>query len=133
MADFWKKSSFLVGKFKGSGEEESLCEIIFANAKKKYQLSVMLALRFLSRVAFICNICFLLAVLLLWMDNPPEGDLISLVIVIGFVLAFIVNLIVNISYGINLLLRKKPGHQIPSWLMLANFIFLIPELILLLK
>jgi hypothetical protein len=93
----------------------------------------MTFLRFLSRVAFICNICFLLAILLLWMDHPPKGDLISLIIVIGFVLAFIVNLIVNISYGINLLLGKKPGNQIPAWLMVANFIFLLPELILLLK
>lgn len=90
-------------------------------------------LRFLSRVAFICNICFLLAVLLLWLDHPPEGDLISLIIVVGFVLAFIVNLIVNISYGINLLMIKKAGREIPSWLMLANFIFLFPELMLLLK
>jgi hypothetical protein len=90
-------------------------------------------LRFLSRVAFICNICFLLAVVLLYLDHPPEGDLISLIVVIGFVLAFIVNLIVNISYGINLLVRKRAGIEIPSWLMLANFIFLFPELILLLK
>ena len=90
-------------------------------------------LRFLSRVAFLCNICFLLAVLLLWLDHPPEGDLISLIIVIGFILAFIVNLIVNISYGINLLVRKRAGEGIPSWLMVANFIFLFPELILLLK
>ena len=90
-------------------------------------------LRFLSRVAFICNICFLLAVLLLYLDHPPEGDLVSLIIVIGFVLAFIVNLIVNISYGIHLLVRKRAGEEIPSWLMLANFIFLFPELILLLK
>jgi len=90
-------------------------------------------LRFLSRVAFICNVCFLLSVLLLWLDHPPEGDLISLIIVIGFVLAFIINLFVNISYGIHLLFRKKRSEQIPDWLMVANFIFLVPELILLLK
>ncbi len=93
----------------------------------------MPALRFFSRVAFICNICFLAALAILWMDHPPEGDLISLIIVIGFVFSFIINQIVNICYAINLLLKKPIRNFIPTWLMIANFLFLIPELILLLK
>ena len=66
------------------------------------------------------------------MDQPPAGDIISLVIVIGFVLSFIINMIVNISYGINLLLRKPIRNYIPTWLIVTNSLFLIPELIILL-
>ena len=93
----------------------------------------MSRLRFFSRVAFLCNICFLLALFILWLDQPPEGDMVSLVIVIGFVLAVIVNFIVNFAYGIQLIRRKQLTPVIPRWLIIANFIFLIPQIILLMK
>jgi hypothetical protein len=93
----------------------------------------MSTLRFFSRVAFICNLCFLAAVFLLWMDHPPAGEMISMIIVIGVAMAFIINLIVNIWYGIHLFMQRQRRDDIPKWLMIANFLFLIPELILLLK
>jgi len=84
-------------------------------------------------VAFLCNVCFLAALFIIWLDHPPEGELISLVIVLGFVLAFIINFLVNLVYGIQMLLRKPLRNFIPFWLIIANFLFLIPQIILLLK
>jgi len=93
----------------------------------------MSLLRQLSRVAFICNICFMLAVMILYLKNPPEGELISIIIVLGYVLAAFINLIVNFCYIVRLVFRRPLKKFIPAWLMIANFIFLIPQLILFLK
>jgi hypothetical protein len=75
----------------------------------------------------------MLAVLLLIVQKPPEGEFVSIIIVLGYVLAVFINIIVNFCYGIKLLLRKPLKQFIPLWLMIANFIFLIPQLILFLK
>lgn len=93
----------------------------------------MSLLRHLSRVAFICNICFMLAVLILYVNKPPKGEIVSIIIVLGYVLAVFVNVIVNFCYAVRLLARKPLREFIPLWLMIANFIFLIPQLILFLK
>ncbi len=93
----------------------------------------MSMLRLLSRVAFICNVCFMLAVIFLWMNHPPEGEIVSLIIVLGYILAVIINIIVNFWYGIRIAVRKPLKSFIPVWLMIANFLFLIPQLILFLK
>ena len=84
-------------------------------------------------MAFICNICFMLAVIILYLKDPPEGEVISIIIVLGYVFAGIVNIIVNFCYAVRLILRKPLKEFIPVWLMIANFIFLIPQLILFLK
>src|SRR5580698_11664931 len=54
----------------------------------------MQALKLLVRVAFICNVCFLLASLIRWLPNPPEGQLVSTVIVMGYLMGLPVNGIV---------------------------------------
>jgi hypothetical protein len=90
-------------------------------------------LRFLSRVAFICNTCFLLALVILWLKHPPEGELISLIIILGYVLAMLINGIVNLWYAILLLFRKPLKTYVPVWLIIVNFLFLIAQLILFLK
>jgi len=75
----------------------------------------------------------MLAVLILVVQKPPEGEIVSIIIVLGYVLAVFINIIVNFCYGFRLLLRKPLQQFIPLWLMIANFIFLIPQLILFLK
>jgi hypothetical protein len=87
-------------------------------------------LRFLSRVALICNACFLLALFILWLKHPPEGELVSLVIILGYVLAMFINGIVNIWYAILLVSRKSLKALVPVWLMTANFIFFVVQLVL---
>jgi hypothetical protein len=75
----------------------------------------------------------MLAVGILYLKEPPKGELISIIIVLGYVVAVFVNILVNFCYIIMMIFRRPLKEFIPQWLMIANFIFLIPQLILFLK
>ncbi len=80
---------------------------------------------FLSRVAFICNVFFLIAFSLQvssWIKNP---DIISIILMVGFVLAFLFNPLVNLCYLLLALLRKRFWIVVPQWLVTANIFFLL--------
>ncbi|RYY90206.1 MAG: hypothetical protein EOO15_03485 [Chitinophagaceae bacterium] len=82
---------------------------------------------FLSRVAFVCNVFFLLA-LLLRMGLPAKDEAVASTIVIsGYALAAIFNPLVNLIYLV-LLLRRRLVATVPRWLALANFIFLLLQI-----
>ena|SRR2546421_2748960 len=84
---------------------------------------------FLSRVALICNVFFLLTVLLHYRNYIEDQVTVSTVIIIGYVMAvFIFNPIVNIYYLIILARKKKLFQIVPRWLVLTNFIFLLLQL-----
>jgi len=89
----------------------------------------MQVIRLLARVAFICNICFLLASLILWLPNPPESVFISTVIIMGYLLGMLVNAIVNGWAVILLAAGKLRTAAIPVWLLAANFIIFILQLL----
>mgnify|MGYP001557258656 FL=1 len=89
-------------------------------------------LRMLNRAAFICNVCFLLALLILRIRQPVDPGLASLVIVMGFVLSIILNLLVN-SWHLIRWLSKRSLHDIPRQFIYLNCGFLLIQLILLLK
>ncbi len=85
-------------------------------------IKFMQVLKLLVRVAFICNICFLLASLILWLPNPPEGQIVSTVIVMGYLMGLPVNAIV---FGWLLVLAavgKRRGAALPVWLLAFNFV-----------
>ena len=90
-------------------------------------------LRVVSKLAFICNLCFLVAFIIQWIPHFPEGELVSNVIILGYVVAVIVNAIVNTWYAILLFSAKELRNIVPVWLIITNFLFLIPQLILFLK
>jgi len=90
----------------------------------------MRLLRFLSRVAFICNICYLLASVIQYIPNPPEGPIVSNIIVLGYFLAIILNLLVSVALLITGVLRKKP-LEVPRWLVTTNLIFMIIQSVIL--
>jgi hypothetical protein len=87
-------------------------------------------LPFLSRVAFLCNLAFLLSLLLQWKYAALPHILTSTIMVTGILLApFIFNPICNLLY-LFLLLRKKPLTLfVPGWLARANFIFLLLQIL----
>jgi hypothetical protein len=91
----------------------------------------MQLLRLLSRVAFICNICFLLASFIQWLPDPPEGGLISMIIVMGYLLAILVNTAVNVWVLALFITRRLRSGLVPSWLLIANFVFFTLQLTLL--
>jgi hypothetical protein len=92
----------------------------------------MRLIRFLSQFAFICNLCFVFAFAIQRIPDPPGSGLIPTIVILGDVVSLIVNLIVNACYA-GLLLRRIPFRNIlPVWLIIANFLFLILQLIFIL-
>lgn len=91
----------------------------------------MQIVRLLSRVAFICNICFLLASFIQWLPNPPEGQVVSHLIIMGYLLSLLVNVIINIWVVVLLLIRKLRAAAVPVWLLVVNGLFFITQLTLL--
>jgi hypothetical protein len=82
---------------------------------------------FLSRIAFICNIFSLFAIVVLWKNIITAQAVVSTIGIIGYFLAVVFNPLVNFLYLV-LLLRKKLFINIPGWLVIANFIFLLLQL-----
>ncbi|RYY39881.1 MAG: hypothetical protein EOO08_08275 [Chitinophagaceae bacterium] len=79
---------------------------------------------FLSRVAFVCNVFFLLA-LLVRMGLPSKDEAVTgTIVVAGYALAALFNPLVNGIYLV-LLLRKRLLANVPRWLALSNFVFLL--------
>lgn len=90
----------------------------------------MQVLRLLSRVAFICNICFLLASFIQWLPYKVEGGAVSMIIVLGYLLAIVVNIVVNVSVILLLLIGRLRKAAIPVWLVIVNFLFFALQLTL---
>jgi hypothetical protein len=83
-------------------------------------------------VAFLCNICFLLAWLLQYLPVSPHGHIASTIVVLGTGLAVIVNILVNFFVIISLLQKKSNWLLFPRWLIISNFLFLLLQIIILL-
>jgi len=90
-------------------------------------------LRLLSKVAFIFNVCFLLASAMRLISNLQQTEIVSLIIVSGYILAIIVGAVVNVWLAIFWILYKSLPQTIPLWLIIINFLFLISEIIFFLK
>jgi hypothetical protein len=91
----------------------------------------MRLVRLLSRVAFICNCWFLLASFIQWLPNPPEGELISQVIALGWLLSILFNVIFNSLIIILFMIGKLRRAAVPGWLLVVNFVLFILQLLLL--
>jgi hypothetical protein len=90
-------------------------------------------LLFLSRLAFICNVFFLLAVslqLTRWFHNQ---DAEALVIIIGYFLVALINPLANICSLFLFVNNKTKLSVVPRWLLISNFVFLILQLIYLIN
>ena len=84
----------------------------------------------LSRVALVCNGFFLVAASLQWKDYIGNSEVVSTVVIIGYFLAvFLFSPLVNILYAVRLASRRNLFMHVPRWLVLANFLFLMLEVI----
>lgn len=91
---------------------------------------------FFSRVAFICNVCYVFVWIMRYyplLKQGQQGHFVSLVLILGVLVAFLLNIIVNMVVFIFILQRKAIWKYFPTWLLIANFLFLFPQLILFLK
>ncbi|HLF45395.1 MAG TPA: hypothetical protein VI548_03170 [Chitinophagaceae bacterium] len=89
-------------------------------------------LLFLSRVAFICNLLFLISFSLLltqWLKNEGAS---STIIIVGYTLSIIFNPVVNLIYLVLFWVKKSSLSVVPAWLMVLNILFLMLQLVYLL-
>jgi hypothetical protein len=79
-------------------------------------------LLFLSRLSFICGICFVLSLSLLIKDWAKDQDIAGTIIIIGFVLGMIIVPVTLLCYlGVLISGKKLP---VPLWLLISNILFL---------
>ena len=86
-------------------------------------------LLFLSRLAFICGICFLLSLSLRFFEWTKDQEIASTIIVIGYFIGMLVVPVTVICYLIVLMAKKNIVAFIPLWLIISNIIFLFVLLI----
>ncbi len=79
-------------------------------------------LLFLSKLAFICGICFLLSLSLLAGSWTKDEAISSTIIIIGFVIGLLVVPITLVCYLV--VLVKKKIVPVPLWLVISNIIFM---------
>ena len=82
-------------------------------------------LLFLSRLSFICCICFFIAFTIQLSNWIKNEDAISLMVLIGYVMGFLINPITIICYLVVFFSARTKLKLIPSWLMTANIIFFV--------
>lgn len=84
----------------------------------------MKGLLFLSRLALICNVLFLLCLVLQRTDDfITNTDIKSIVIILGWFLAPFINMGVNIWYFTRRM--GKAAVNLPVWLAVTNLLFLM--------
>jgi hypothetical protein len=93
-------------------------------------------MKFFSRVVFICNCCFIIAVLLRWVENAQKKNgnfngaisinpLESMLVILGYGAVYI-NLIFNLFLLALFISKRKP--LVARWLLWGNFLFLILQI-----
>ncbi len=88
----------------------------------------MRPLLFATRMAFICNMLFILCLIIQrTYDFIPSKDLSAMVVLLGWIVAPIQNLIANIWYG--LVLVSKSTIRLPLWLAVTNLVILAIQFI----
>ena len=90
----------------------------------------MRLVRFLSRVAFICNICFLVATCSRWLPALPDNAITSDIIVLGYLVSVLINILVNLIVLVLFFIGKGKAAAIPMWLLVVNLIFFIGQILL---
>ena len=90
-------------------------------------------LMFFSRVALLCNVCFVLTFLVRYVPSLKEGFFVSTIIIIGLVLSIVINVIINLLYLLVVAAGKPIGNFVPVWLAIINFLFFVLQAILLIK
>ncbi len=84
----------------------------------------------ISRIAFVCNLFFLLSAGLQWTTFLVNEAVVSTIVITGYFLAiFIFSPLVNFLYGVHWVLRKKLFWLVPRWLVISNFIFLLLQIV----
>jgi len=82
-------------------------------------------LLFLSRLAFICGLFFVISFTLLinkWVNDPA---LESTIITIGYLMGMIILPATSLCYLAVLIIKKKLREYVPLWIILSNVLFFL--------
>lgn len=82
-------------------------------------------LLFLSRLAFICGLFFVVSLSLLVKDWLHDQSIVSTIITIGFFMGMIVVPFTLLCYLVTWIAGKKPASVVPRWLIIANVFFML--------
>ena len=82
-------------------------------------------LLFLSRLAFICGVSFLLSLSLLVKDWVKDESLVSTIITIGFFMGMLIVPLTLFCYLVVWVSRKGLIVAVPRWLIIVNIFFLL--------
>jgi hypothetical protein len=82
-------------------------------------------LLFLSRLAFICGIFFILAISLLIRKWARDEDVAATIITIGVFMGLIIVPVTNLCYFTVFIVKRKLKLYVPLWLVIANVLFLV--------
>jgi len=85
-------------------------------------------LLFLARIAFICNIFFILSVILRFWNIIHDQTVIGFVVILGMLMAPLVNFIFNVSFMIAYY-RKTAPLGIPVFIIAFNLVVQVLQLI----
>ena len=92
----------------------------------------MKILIFFSRVALLCNICFIIAEIIRYSDVLQLNPVYSTVVVLGYT-SMILNVLLAIAMLIMFATRRQSLNSIPRWLLIINFLFLIAQIFIFLS
>ena len=110
------------------------CFVYLPKRKQNQPLFLMYRTGFLAKAAFICNLFFLLCIILQRQQLAGKSETISLIAILGIILGMgIFNPISNILNGAVLLQRKPLFQWVPKWLALVNFCFLLFQITYILR
>lgn len=90
-------------------------------------------LLFLSRVALICNLFFLVALSLRLWNWIGSADLQSTIIILGYVLSMLFNPLTVLTCLFVYVLNRQKLSVVPGWLIVTNVVFLFLQLIFVLS
>lgn len=92
----------------------------------------MSRLRFVLKLAFICNLCFLAGEATYYINYADSFEgLVKHILILGFLLAFPLNVIVSTIATILLVRRKIPWKELPPFVFVTNVIILAAQFLFL--
>lgn len=92
----------------------------------------MKILIFSSRIALICNICFIIAEIMRYTADLFLNPVYSTVVVLGYV-SIVLNVVLALVFLILFLSDKQSLKSFPRWLLITNFLFLIAQIFIFLS
>lgn len=97
------------------------------------EITFMFKLLFFAKVTLLCNICFLVTFALRFIPALEQGVVTSTLLILGNIIAIVFNILFHLIWLFMLLTGRSLRGVVPVWMIAVNFIFLIIQIILLVK